>query len=512
MHLFACENPKYVYNRYLDRDVRCACGECATCLNQRAKIWISRLIQENQSHKYAFMFNLTYSEEFLPSLGFSEDFSSLVWDDRHKHLDSIPLHELTSMISEDKDMEYLSARLRDGLSLPVICIDDLQRFLKRLNKHIHDNYTQSYENFRYFLCTEYGPATFRPHAHGILFIDNDTVANHIQQIIRSCWSFGDCPTECIFSDGGFTYVAQYVNMSCHLPAFYSHPKLRQKQIFSRSPAIGSRTLLAEEVRDLYDRKPVVRTVWDSLSGKYVDLSECSAVKDRFFPKCPQYNTRSFADRVPLYRCTQILPSLNFADFRSSIDVLNWRLSRCQGSKDETKLALYIQDLKRNAKNDHSFNSSLYRLYLTGKRVNYIAHCLNSSLDYVLRHIDEYYKKVDYYNLKKFFEWQSLYSIDHPVSDLMFAYPDFVRDMQFYEKYPKLKIPLSVEYAIGSFGLDLLKDYHFEDTFDFKVMLAKSFKIYKDTHKNHDVNNYRYSEKLHRSNPSLQKILINYGKT
>ena len=512
MHLCGCEHPTYEYNKYLGKDVRVNCGKCNSCLNTRAKIWVSRLLLERQAHKYCVMFNLTYADEFLPSLGFSEDFQSLVWDERHSHLDSIPLHEFTSMCKEQKDLDYLSDRLCHGLALPVHCTEDYQKFFKRLNKHIHDKYTQTYENFRYFLCTEYGPATFRPHAHGLLYLDDERVANNIQQIISSCWSFGDSPCAHIFSDGGAQYVAQYVNMSCHLPAFYSFHTIRQRQLFSKCPPLGTGTLLVTEVREVYDRKPVVRTIWDSQAGKYVDLPVSTSFKNRFFPKCPQYSTRTYPERIALYRCTQELPALDFRQFTDSVDKLAWLSSRGLCTKVQSIIDLYIKSLKRDCKDDNSYRSSLYRLYLTGKRVSYIAHCLNSSVEYVVKHIDDYYKQVDYYHLKEFYEWQSNYTKSHPVQDLVFAYPDFVKEYEFYEKYPKVSCSDSFLYALDSFKVDTLNPPELKKTFDYMVMCNKSYKIYKDTHKAHDSNNYRYSQKLKRLNPSLQKILIKYAET
>ena len=50
------------------------------------------------------------------------------------------------------------------------------------------------------------------------------------------------------------------------------------------------------------------------------------------------------------------------------------------------------------------------------------------------------------------------------------------------------------------------------TYDFKVMKQKSHDIYKDTHKGHNINDYRYSQRLHDLNPALQKILIKYSET
>ena len=511
MHLCGCQHPSYEFNKYLGRDVRVNCGKCDSCLNARAKKWVSRLLLERQCHKYCVMFNLTYMDEFLPSLGFSDDFQSLVWDDRHSHLDCIPLHELTSLCKEDKDLQYLSDRLCHGLALPVHCVDDYQKFFKRLNKYIHDKYTQTYENFRYFLCTEYGPATFRPHAHGILFLDNERVANDIQKIVSACWSFGDSPCSHIFSDGGFNYVAQYVNMSSHLPAFYSFNTIRQRQLFSKCPALGSGTLLASEVREVYDRKPINRTVWDSQAARYIDIPVSDSFKSRFFPKCPQYSTRSYSDRIALYRCTQELPAQDFRQFCDSLHFLDWSYSRGLCNKVQSIIKLYIDGLKRDSKNDESLRSSLYRLYLCGKRVSYIANCLHSSVEYVVKHIDEFYKKVDYQHLKEFYEWQSSYTVSHSVSDLMFAYPEFVRDYQFYDSYPTVSCSDSFLYALDSFKIDTLNPPDLKNTFDYIVMCNRSFKIYKDTHKAHDVNNYRYSTKLKRLNPSLQKILIKYAE-
>ena len=94
MHICECENPKYIYNPYLGEDVRTGCGVCASCLNQKASSWVSRLIQEGRAHKYSFMVNLTYDDLHLPKLFFDNTFENLVSDDRSL---CIPLHELTSL-------------------------------------------------------------------------------------------------------------------------------------------------------------------------------------------------------------------------------------------------------------------------------------------------------------------------------------------------------------------------------------------------------------------------------
>ena len=507
MHLCTCENPSYVYNRYLDRDVRVNCGKCNSCLNARAKRYITALEAESRLHKYAFMVNLTYDDKHLPVVGLSDDLNSLEYVNRDA--ESIPLHEVLAFDNSPRDIEYLSSRLRDPLMLPVPFIKDVQDFLKRLNKRIHDKFTNTYENFRYFFCTEIGGTTFRTHYHGIIYFDSDPVADNFQSLISSCWSLGDSPVDNIFSRGGFSYVAQYVNKLSDLPAFYEHSKLHQTPIFSKFPSLGSRALLDSEVREVYDRKPINRSVFDPASGTNRIVPIEPAFKNRFFPQCPQYNTRSYTDRVPLYRATQYLPSFDFQEFYNSANKLEWLASRCLCSPGEKVIHLYIQDLKRNAKSEESFKTSLYKLFLVSKRTVYIAKCMRSSVENVVKHIDMYYKKVDYDRLKQFYEWQSIYSQHHPVSELMFAYPDLVRDYMFYEKYPKIPMSDTFVAALDSFNIDVLNPPDFNQTADFKSMISINNKIYNDTHKNHQKNGYLFSQKFGYLNPSLQKIMIKY---
>lgn len=508
MHLCTCENPTYVYNRYLDRDVRVNCGKCNSCLNARAKKYVTSLELEARLHKYAFMVNLTYNDVNLPVVGLSDDMNSLVYVNRNT-TECIPLHELFEFDISPRDLEYLSARLRDPLMLPVPYIKDVQDFLKRLNKRLHDKFTYTYENFRYFFCTELGGTTFRTHYHGVIFFDSDTVADHFQEIISSCWSLGDSSSADIFSRGGFSYVAQYVNKLSDLPSFYAHKNLHQTPIFSKFPSLGSRALLDSEVRNVYDRKPINRSIFDSSSGSYRIVPIEPAFKNRFFPQCPQYNTRSYTDRVPLYRATQFLPSTDFQEFYRATHDLDWLSSRSLCTPSEKVVHLYIQDLKRNAKSPESFKTSLYKLFLVSKRTVYIAKCLRSSVENVVKNIDDYYKKVDYDRLKQFYEWQSVYAEHHPTQELIFAYPDLVRDYMFYEKYPKVPLNSTFLAALDSFKVDVLNPPDFKRTADFLSMTSINNKIYNDTHKNHSKNSYLYSQKFGYLNPSLQNIMIKY---
>lgn len=509
MHLCDCENPTYVYNPYLGEEVRCGCGHCSSCLNKKAKSWISRMSEEARHHKYSFMVNLTYDDEHLPKLYFDENMENVISDSNHNLC--IPLQELISLCSTEKELNYLRDRLCHPLGLPFCCSDDISKFLKRLNKHIHDNYTNTYENIRYFCAHEYGPATFRPHCHLELWTDSDAVANDFDKILHSCWTFGDSSCASIFSLGGHEYVAQYVNMSSHLPAVYQHVKLKPRPQFSKFPSIGTNLLLDEEVRNVYDSMPITRTVFNPKLHAYTIVQQSRSFKNRYFPKCPRYSSWPDHDRITLYRATEILPSFDFEQFTDAVNKLAWLDSHNIGSEVERTLYRYTSELKRDAKSPDSYKNSLYRLFLTSKHAHYICHLLNADMSYVVKQIDEYYKRVDYYNLKSMFQYEEAYSKVAPTQDLIYLYPLFVKEFNFYlnKNYQRLTLPDSILYAIESFGIDVLNPPQLSETLDFKNMAAKAQKIYKDTHKSSDISKYRHSDKLRRLNPLLQKILLDY---
>lgn len=93
-----------------------ACGKCQECLINHANNWATRIMCEAKSHEKNCFVTLTYDNEHLPI-----------------------------------NQNHMTLRKKD-----------IQDFIKRLRYHID-------ENIAYFLCGEYGPRTFRPHYHMILF-------------------------------------------------------------------------------------------------------------------------------------------------------------------------------------------------------------------------------------------------------------------------------------------------------------------------------------------------------
>lgn len=525
MHISNCQNPKIIVNPTTGEKLRVRCGKCSSCLNSKAKNWINRLLEESEHHRYSFMVNLTYDDYHLPKLVI-DSIGNLVYLNRSLDL-CIPFQEINTLIENSnnpgREKEYYSSRLGDSLRLPCLCFDDVQRFNKRMNKYIHDKFTNKYGNFRYFVCGEYGPSTYRPHYHAVYWTDSKIVAENFSKIVSACWQNGDSPVAAIYSKGGFGYVAQYVNMSCHLPAIYAHKDLRQKHIFSKCPPIGSPVLLASEIRRIYSELPTKRSVWDSQSSRYVDLPVSLSFKDRFFPKCENYSGKSNFARIGLYRSTEFIPSEDFEQFANEV----YSLVCCtkfgkllHGSQERSFLTWLREFQVMYSKEPDKVESKLYKIYLVSKRFCFIRDTLQVSSGVLLSKINEYYKKLDYERLIDFFRFQEIYSRTKPITDLVHMYPDFSTWLlEFINARPCKSVddvPTYLKFACESFGYFLPNLLAFPDlvvpldeTVDYNVMKKQHDKIYKDTHKAHDIHNYRHSSTFRRLNPSLQKIILNY---
>jgi hypothetical protein len=125
---------------------------------------------------------------------------------------------------------------------------DIQLFLKRLRNHItYDklhllkDVSSSQRSFRYFVCAEYGPNTFRPHYHGILFFRHISVARAVKErYLSASWQYScdkNLRAEFVTS-GAARYVSKYVNSDTKLPVLLQIKPLSTFYLASKNPAIG----------------------------------------------------------------------------------------------------------------------------------------------------------------------------------------------------------------------------------------------------------------------------------
>ncbi len=116
------------------------CGKCLYCLEHRRLPWTIRL---------------TYERKFWSHFGIPTYFVTLTYDESN-----VP---------------------EDGVSKR-----DIQLFLKRLRKSYNK---LELNKLKYFLVSEYGPTTLRPHYHLILFGLNRDLS-FVLQLINQCWNKG----------------------------------------------------------------------------------------------------------------------------------------------------------------------------------------------------------------------------------------------------------------------------------------------------------------------------------
>lgn len=172
-----CVCPKYVKNNKLDFDPfidrfynYVPCGKCYEC-------------QESKRNDYEVrsIFEYIHSKK----IGGCTYFFTLTYDDGH--LPKLP-----------------------GTDIKVGSIDDIQRFIKRLRK----NFKTLDINFKYFIVSEYGSKTFRPHYHGFIYLDKFVDKSNFHKYLNKSWDLG---FTCFGENGGlvldvraFHYVSKYV--------------------------------------------------------------------------------------------------------------------------------------------------------------------------------------------------------------------------------------------------------------------------------------------------------------
>lgn len=153
------------------------CGKCEACLSRKRQDWFFRLKQELKLHDDSYFITLTYDECNLP-----------------------------------KDM---SVNKRD-----------CQLFLKRLRKKI-----EPYK-IRYFLVSEYGPTTLRPHYHLILF--GSLGCKDVESVISESWNNGFVTVGTV-TDASINYTCKYcINKSIEIEN--RNPNFA---LMSTHPALGS---------------------------------------------------------------------------------------------------------------------------------------------------------------------------------------------------------------------------------------------------------------------------------
>lgn len=488
MHLLHCLHPKRVYNQYRNEYVWVACRECEACRNARSAKWTYAIERERRQHQYSLFVTLTYDESHLPVLDFGRWCSDVLTSDSvlvPSKGDEINLRysDFEVLFEKDYDKELFTNLLEYG-GIPYCSSLDLQLFLKRLNKYIYANITKKYQNFRYFVCSEYGSTTFRPHFHGIFFIDDSEVAQRFEECIFHSWKQGRIDCQYVQKSAG-SYVAQYVNKSASLPLFYKKGKIRQKFYFSRFPTIGDSQQSDSDLQKLIDN-PNPTEVCPSYRGdsKFVALPLCSSVENRLFQRCVSYCSFSDSSRIAMYTINSRFNARSFRDLAHKLFDYGKNISpTCEF---DFYLCSLVKDYEQVTKR---FLDYCRRVYYISKRFLTNCHRFAISVDNLYKRILEYWSKKELLLLKQFYEFQETES-KRDETGLVMMYPEFCYQNFGHEEDFKSFIKMF-------------------NPIDYKLFCVDSVHLNNSNRLTHFKNAYIDSKILSSDNPFIYKLLKNY---
>lgn len=258
-----CQHPRTVVNKYTHEPVVVSCGSCPSCILRRSGIQTNLLTTYSAQFRYVYFVTLTYAPRFLPTLEVSvietctddiadvsvvPDINDLDASDPNTYLfgfRSVPRSASVKLKSSTVERTFKDPKVQfsypmkpnELLSIlekikhnvpnriPYVCNRDLDLFLKRLRSYYPD------EKLRYYAVSEYGPTSFRPHWHLLLFSNSERFSKTVCENVSKAWSYGRC--DATLSRGfAAPYVASYVNSFVALPDFYTQmPKVVRPKSF-----------------------------------------------------------------------------------------------------------------------------------------------------------------------------------------------------------------------------------------------------------------------------------------
>lgn len=139
--------------------VKVPCGKCEACIKRKQSQWFVRLKMESETSDYVHFVTLTYDDEHLPA----------------------------NLSVSKYDVQCYHKRLREALG-------------------------SRSKDFKYFLTSEYGPETHRPHYHAIYYGISPDDLHHIE----SSWQNGFVTFDQV-TDGRLRYVTGYIIEKLFVP-------------------------------------------------------------------------------------------------------------------------------------------------------------------------------------------------------------------------------------------------------------------------------------------------------
>lgn len=455
-----CLKPRKLMNPYTKEWLVVPCGDCEACRIQKDLLSTLKCKLESHSHRYCMFVTLTYAPEYLPQAEVYdrtfEDGSTV------RHLvDIFDFTDLGDFECSDQALDMLFIKFGSRY-IPYLRKRDVQLYMKRLRKRIKN------EKIRYYCVGEYGPVHFRPHYHLLLWFDQYETLSHMGENIRQSWPFGRVDFQLSKGDSA-SYVAKYLNSTCNLPKVL---RLRETKPFCVHSTHLGESILRAAKEEVYSMSPVeftTRRVY--LDGADTEFSVWRSFKAVYFPKCRRFDTLDSVERLYAYqvyerasvwcstsKVTEQARMITDALFDDCRNIYSYRTS----NNPQERLLYYFYDISnfyktaiflRNAGAWNTVYQSVY-LALSISKHFLLFVCDNMSYEERLRKlslIENYYKSMDYENLKKQLDSQS-YFLEQYDTDLYKYYyvrtfnQEEFRTLKPYLNYKKSVLHNSINYV------------------------------------------------------------------
>lgn len=273
------------------------CGHCLACQQKEHSKWRQRLLHHMRDPQFvSVFFTLTYDNEYLPLIRLSdssdqnplceESHLAFVGSSRvrfRRYRSKVVNYSTPIALDDDKFQEYLNLSSNslvfdsfphfvlerknnniiydETLTFAIASKQDIQEFFKRLRQDISrcDSISHFNDEISFFVCSEYGPDTFRPHYHGVIFCRDYSLANWlVSDGIFNSW--GKCSRRktsdgeniasiVINKSASASYISKYILKPSNLPYILQYKEFRPFHLQSIKTPIGSTCLDEKDVED-----------------------------------------------------------------------------------------------------------------------------------------------------------------------------------------------------------------------------------------------------------------------
>lgn len=480
-NIVSCLSPRRIINPYTKELMYVKCRCCEPCLNSYSKQWQDRISNECKLHRYSLFLTLTYDNDHLPIFEpFFDDGVCKVWKS-NREFDS------DKFLKASDCGDGIPVSNSDLVCVAYVCREDIKLFFKRLRSNIDYEYKKlpfkeaCGSRFRYFLCSEYGPRTFRPHYHAILWFESEWLLSNFERLLSKSWSFGSHKFELVNSNAP-EYVAKYVAGNTRLPAVLCTEFTRTFHLQSKKPCIGFGSSDKEALfRNVLDGT-YGRVELDARSQSPVFVPTSHSLEMSLLPKCKGYKSLSHFEKLRVYSA-----AFDFVREHGYVGLTPFlhEFFSCSGNK----VPYCVCDV----------HCSLACLKWCDK------FCTTPEI--YLKGLEDYYSRKELYLLSCEYNYMIEY-----VDRLHLPLRHCVEfDQTCFEQLPDLResfLRSPVHYWFWSFGVktddlysrthlkrEILYKYHQKGTDFYESNVSKARKVFDDSLKNKKVNELLYPEQL-----------------